>query len=308
MPSVAKIKSLVPYFGAKRAMAADIVQEFGKHRAYYGLCCGSLAVEFAKPVSSHETVVDLNWHVTNLARVLQERATAVELYDRLQRVICSEEIFERARAVMAEHPMLDGPELGRVDLAYHYFLTSWIGRNGVTGTKRINYQMAVRWTPGGGHGGIRFRSAVQSIPWFHRRLQSIIVLRRNIWDVLPKIEDVDGVVIYVDPPYFMQTRGGCEYVHEFEDLESLPLFPTRGDSVDARNTHEGLATELRRFERARVVVSYYDHPRIADLYPGWTVRKLYRQKNLHVQNRRGAGECEAPEVLIINGPSFAAAA
>jgi len=54
-------------------------------------------------------------------------------------------------------------------------------------------------------------------------------------------------------------------------------------------------------------VSYYDAPELAELYPAWTVRKCYRQKNLHVQNRRAEGKCEAPEVLLLNGPSFSAA-
>ena len=299
----AKIKALAPWFGGKRTLASDIVAEMGAHRAFYDLGCGSLAVTLAKPVSSHETVVDLHWHLINLARVIQELSTAVELYERLVRTVCSEEIFDRSRAVIEDKPMLEEDQLGDVDLAYHYFVSQWIGRNGVSGTKRLNYQMAVRWTPGGGHGGIRFRSATESLPWWHERLKPVLILRRDIWDIIPKIDDVPGVVIYVDPPYLSETRaGGCQYEHEFKQCEDLPLFLSRDEAKKEKQTHEGLALMLQRFKKARVLVSYYDNHRLADLYPGWTIKKMYRQKNLHVQNRRGMGECEAPEVLLINSP------
>ena len=168
-------------------------------------------------------------------------------------------------------------------------------------SQEINYPMAVRWTPGGGHGGVRFRSATESIPLWHQRLRQVIILRRDLFEVLPKIQDVKGVVVYVDPTYLRETRGGAEYVHEFQD-DTGTIFETEDD-------HARLAREVGRFEHARVVVSYYDHPRLGRLYEGWTKRNMSRQKNLHVQNlhvqnRRGAGPCVAPEVLVLNGPSY----
>ena len=46
---------------------------------------------------------------------------------------------------------------------------------------------------------------------------------------------------------------------------------------------------------------------LADLYPAdrWTKRCVHRMKNLHVQNGRGSKRTIAPEVLLINGPSYA---
>lgn len=52
-------------------------------------------------------------------------------------------------------------------------------------------------------------------------------------------------------------------------------------------------------------MSYYDCPEIRRLYDGWTFIDHARQKHLHAQNGRGARPKEAPEVLIINGPSYA---
>ena len=143
-------------------------------------------------------------------------------------------------------------------------------------------------------------NAVESLPWWHNRLRRVVILRRDLFDVLPKIEDAEGTVIYSDPPYLHDTRGnggGSRYEHDFDEA-SNPLFGRVDD-------HARLAQELRRFKRARVVVSYYAHPRLAELYPGWTHRAVAGRKNLSLQNKRGASVEEAPEILIINGPSYA---
>lgn len=186
-----------------------------------------------------------------------------------------------------------------MERAYHFFIVSWMGRNGTAGSARINYQMAVRWTPGGGGGGIRFSAAVESIPWWHQRLRRVVILNADMFKVLSKISDERGVVLYVDPPYLKKTRGdGGGSVYEY-DFDEVP-------GPDGLDDHDRLAIALRRFRLARVVVSYYDHPRLGQLYPGWTIRKIDATKNLAQQNKRGSKKCVAPEVLLINGPSFAA--
>jgi DNA adenine methylase len=181
-------------------------------------------------------------------------------------------------------------ELDPLERAVVYFIVSWQGRNGVAGTERINYQQAIRWTAGGGHSAIRFAGAVSSIPSWRRRLRDISILQRDLFAVLPRIEDEDLTSIYIDPPYVRDggsRSGSCAYLHEFGPKQ-----------------HDQLAKELRRFKRVRVVVSYYDNPTLREWYAGWTIVDCATQKNLHVQNRRGVGRCDAPEILLINGPSF----
>jgi DNA adenine methylase len=95
-----------------------------------------------------------------------------------------------------------------------------------------------------------------------------------------------GVVIYADPPYLAK---GAEYLHDFDWL-----------------AHRRLATVLRRFQKTRVVISYYDHPDLAAMYPGWTKVDCAMTRAMASQGQRGErGNAEkAPEVLLINGPSF----
>ncbi len=291
------IKAIAPWFGGKRGMAPEIVRQIGGHRYYFEPFCGSLAVLFAKPKSSHEVVCDLHLDVANLARVLQYEDQAVSLYDWLQRTLFCEALFAKSLERLKGEPT-DGP-VAELQRAYDFFVVSWMGRGGDSGTTlgRQGPQMAMRWTQNGGPGAVRFRSAIESIPAWHDRLRNVQILCRDAFGVLPKISDEPGVAIYADPPYPPETlRGDARYEHDFEakpdDLQML---------VGRTDDHESLAYELRRFEHARVVVSCYDCDRYRRLYDGWTFIDCARGKNLHSQGGRGSRRSTAPEVLIVNG-------
>ncbi len=295
-----KVKALAPWMGGKRTMANDIVVQLGDHGQYFEPFCGSMAVLFAKPPCQKETVNDLHGDLINLARVVQTQAVAESLYDRLQRTLVCEDLLETSRKVLGAKWKLD-PDSCDLERAYWYFLASWQGRNGTAGTARVDYQIAVRWTKGGGSPTVRWRNAVDSLPAWHQRLQNVVILCRDAFRFLDRFEDVRETAIYADPPYHCGTRAftkngqGSKYLHEFEHGDTL-----YGDE------HERLRDILAAYKHARVVVSYYDCPRIRFLYDGWTFIDKARQKHLHSQNGRGARPKEASEVLIVNGPEYPA--
>jgi len=294
-----KVKAIAPWFGGKRTMAPLIVEQLGKHSQYFEPFCGSMAVLFAKEPTQKETVNDLHGDLVNLARVLADPQEAPSLYERLQSTLFSEDLLHQAREHLDDvsslsliaHHFTDRPHAQRLERAYWYFLASWMGRNGTAGTARMDYQIAVRWTKGGGSPTVRWKHAVESIPAWHRRLQNVVILCRDAFNILDRFEDVPQTAIYVDPPYPAETRAKGKYLHEFNHENTLL----------ERNDHARLAEILRRYRNARIVVSSYDCPQIRELYEGWTVVEHYRQKHLHAQNGRGARPKKAPEVLIING-------
>ena len=128
-----KVKAIAPWFGGKRTMAPDIVEELGQHTQYFEPFCGSMAVLFAKEPSQKETVCDLHGDLINLARVLQMFSCAEELYGMLQRTLFSEDLLLRTQDGLDEALAYPG-EVASVDRAYFYFLASWMGRNGTAGT------------------------------------------------------------------------------------------------------------------------------------------------------------------------------
>lgn len=301
-----RISALLPWFGGKRTMAPRIARECCREdgrppKSFWELCCGSMAVSLAMPRCSHHYVVDMHDDLINLARIIQDPRSGPEFYRRLRRVLNHETLFHEAKEALAadDRTKLQAfglfesapiSQLEPINRAILFFVVSWQGRNGVAGTERVNYQPAVRWTSGGGHGAIRFAGAVETVPAFRRRMRDWTILQRDVFDVLAKIDDQDGTTIYIDPPYVRdgeQRSGSCSYLHEFRPAE-----------------HQKLARALNRFRSVRVVVSYYDVPIVRELYQGWTIVDCITQKNLHVQNRRGVGRCEAPECLLINGTSF----
>lgn len=280
-----KITALAPWFGGKRNLAPEIVAEFGDHRKYDEPFCGSCALLFAKDPCGCETVNDLHGDLINLARVLKIEALAVELYGRVSRFVMHEDLFHEAAIRWRERGRLTAPVDPDIDRAEDFMICSWFGRNGVAGTSSYNQGFCVRYTANGGHAATRWRSAVDSIPAWHDRLRNVTILNRDGFELLTRLDDDPRAVIYCDPPYVVK---GAKYIHDF-----------------ASDDHARLADLLRRFKRARVLVSYYRHPLVTELYRGWTFRDLKATKALVSQGMRDkGGSVEAPEVLLINGPSY----
>lgn len=281
-----KIKAIAPWFGGKRTLAPTIVEELGAHHSYWEPFCGSMAVLMQKPVTRSETVNDLHGEIVNLARVLASDK-APDLYDRLMRTSFCEPLFEEVRARRKSNGTT-----GVVDSAYCFFVESWMGKNGVAGTRDANTAFCRRFTSNGGDPATRFRNAVDSIPPWHQRLRGVQIYQTDGIRIIERIEDKAGVVIYADPPYLVK---GSAYNHDFQD-----------GFMGQNNDHERLAAALGRFKKTRVVVSYYEHPALAAMYPGWTVRNCHMTKAMVSQGKREANNIVvAPEVLLINGPSFA---
>lgn len=275
-----KIKSIVPWFGTKRRRAPKIIEIIGPHRSYWEPFCGSMAVLLLKPPCEMETVNDLHGDLINLAKVIQDKDLGFQLYDKLSRTLYAEQLWRESKERWISGETNGTPNIDRV---YDYFVASWMGLNGVSGTARYNYQFALRWCLGGGQGARRWRSVIESMPAWHKRLQNVVIIQRDAFEILDNIKDERGVVVYCDPPYFEKSD---KYVHDFTTEQ-----------------HEQLARSLRRFRSARVVVSYYDHPKLKSLYEGFNQIKIATS----LQSLRNAtkGKKKKPrkeqvEVLLLN--------
>lgn len=288
MTNAPAITALAPWFGSKRTLAPRIVAALGPHAAYWEPFCGSMAVLLAKPRATMETVNDLHGDLINLARVIRDPFDGPRLYRRLRRTLCVDDLIEQAKMELKT-------ETDPFERAFWYFIDSWLGRNGCAGTQSSNNGFCIRFTAGGGSPSVRLESAVASIPAWRRRLRRVVIVRKDAMWLLSRIADAERTVIYCDPPYLVK---GCNYVHDFEsdgDAESL-----HGDD------HARLAGLLGRFTKTRVVVSYYDHPRLATLYPAdrWEKIDCATTKALVNQGMRDkAGATVAPEVLLVNRSS-----
>ena len=313
-PPAGGITRAVPWFGAKAKMASKyIVPELGRHRNYIEPFCGSCAVLLSKPQVAYETVNDLHGDLTHLLRCLQDEGIAMWLYGAAARTCFAEGILYDARRLIDSSPPPRDAEPCDRHRALAYLVQSWMMRNGLAGTDRRlsalsespNLEIALRFNTSGGSPTVRWASMVESIPAWHIRLRSAMVLQRDAFRVLEEVDDHDGLAIYVDPPYLPGSRTGLKsgntrasYKHEFEATEP-GIFGSMDD-------HDRLAELLHRYQSARVVVSYYDHERLEQLYPGWTLIDCAQHKNMAngSKHRVAGAQADSPEVLLINGPSF----
>jgi DNA adenine methylase len=275
-----KVKAIAPWFGGKRNLACRIIELLGPHSCYWEPFCGSMAVLMAKEPVHMETVNDLHGDLINLAKVIQYKPAALDLYERLNRTLMCEQLHREAAERYRDRGHFHPAGEPDIDRAYDYFLCSWIGRNGVSGTQSYNQGFCIRYTTGGGHAAKRWTSAIESIPAWHDRLMNVTILHRDAFELLEKIRDEKGTSIYIDPPYLVK---GAKYIHDF-----------------TCDDHVRLAETLSRFLQARIVVSYYDDPRLQDHYPGWAKHCIDVPKSTAHQNKRGANKARATEVLLVN--------
>lgn len=278
MKQPGKIGALAPWFGGKRILAERIVEALGPHRCYWEPFAGSMAVILAKPVATQEAVNDLHGDIVNLARVIRHPELSQRLDWKLRRTLVHEELFRESRGICRATP--PAPGVADVERAYHYFVSSWQGVNGVAGCRPSSTGFARRFSSKGGAASTRFASAVESIPWWHERLRFVEIYSGCGIELCERIEDREGTAIYADPPYFEK---GANYLHDFTGKQ-----------------HERLAVALNRFMRTRVVLSYYEHPELARLYPGWEKLEVTTTKGLVNAAKRVDGRTDAPEMLLIN--------
>lgn len=278
------IGGVAPWFGSKRSLASDIVAEIGPRSAYWEPFCGSCAVLLALRPESAETVNDLHGQLTHCLRVLADPELAEELYRRLAGVVCCEGIWQDARVMVAKSEILAGTR--SPDLAAAWLITSWMARNGMGGSRSWASSFGVRYTATGGRNVQRWQHVVASIPDWHQRLRNVCVLQRDALELIARIKDEKGTVIYCDPPYLEE---GGEYTHSLDIVQQ-----------------EELSRLLRRLKRARVLLSYYEDERLASWYPGWTVRRLDTTKMIGARDHIDGGKppSAAPEILLINGESY----
>lgn len=300
-----KITGLAPWFGGKRAMASMIVDQVcwrdGKPwtPAYFAEpFFGSGAVSFAMPNVPAHIINDLHRDLINLACVLAS-GRGEELLSSCQRTMTCEHLYKESIRLIESVPTdlqpspVDAPSDEHLEWAWAFVVSSWLGANGQIGLIDTGIRFAKRWGPGGGDPATRLRSYAESMPMLMERLRRFTIHNQDAIELIGKIQDTPKTALYIDSPYLDATRTSGKYLHDFSDAGGATMFGVPDD-------HQRLADALNRFEHARVVVSYEDHPRLSELYPSpkWTKLVIDRPKNLSTPT---GAPSRVSEVLIVNG-------
>lgn len=243
------MNTLLNYPGAKWGMAKEIVALMPPHRSYLEPFFGSGAVLFNKPPSAIETVNDIDGDIVNFFTVLREEP------DRLAEAIS---LTPYAREVFNDAHENRGSS--SFDRAYRFAIRSKMG-HGFKTYQKTGFKIDVY-----------AREKAYCVSCWNRlprdlleaahRLKEVQIEQKPALEVIRKFNH-DNVLIYADPPYLLDTRGGKQYRHEMTEQDHLDL-------LEALLQHKGT-----------VILSGYPHEMYDRELKGWSkiARKSYNQNS-----------------------------
>jgi DNA adenine methylase len=220
--SETRIDPPLKWHGGKYYLATRIVELMPPHLQYVEPFFGGGSVLLAKdPENVSEVVNDLNGHLTNFWRVLQDE----QLFARFARVMQAMPFSEREwRDAHSRLDELTDP-VARAVAFYVECRQSFSGRR--TGFAAITRN---RLRQGMNEQAAAWMSAVESLPAVHARLRRVTILERDALKVIRQF-DTPHTLFYLDPPYLHATRGsiteyGEQEMSGHQHIELLQLLLT----------------------------------------------------------------------------------
>lgn len=235
------MKPPFPYFGSKTSIAGQIVALMPAHRVYLEPYTGSAAVFLAKPPCEHEYLNDANAAVVAFFRTLRDqRAELVEA--------CRLTPYARDEYLAAD---LEEQGLEPLELARRWWIRSSASFSGIVNAGQVNFSAGSPATQASRARTVRRR--LERIHQVADRLSGAVIDNRDALEAIALFGNRTDAVIYVDPPYFDETRAG-----------------PGGYLVDAPDEahHRALAAALHA-SPAAVILSGYDSPLYLELFADW---------------------------------------
>lgn len=231
------IKPILKYPGSKWTLAPWIVSHFPDHRHYIEPYAGSAAVFFTKEPEPHEVLNDLSGYIVNFFTVLRTRGEELA-----QAVMLSP--FSEAEYYRIERNLSAGDE---VEQARRFVIRCWQAHGGTL------YQVS-GWKHNGLKGTVYPAHLWRKLP--ERLLTAAARLQHAEIRCKPALEIIDyyntpDCLLYVDPPYHLDTRNRKYYSHEMSDQD-------HHDLLDALRAHKG-----------KVIISGYAHPLYDAMLADW---------------------------------------
>ena len=233
------MNAILNYPGAKWGMAEEIVNLMPRHRSYLEPFFGSGAVLFNKPPSAIETVNDLDGDIVNFFRVLREQT------DELIRVISltpySRDVFDDAHENRGTDPF---------DRAYRFAIRSRMG-HGFKTYQKTGFKIDV-YARERSYCVNAWNRMPTQLAEAAARLKGVQIENRPALDLIRKFNH-DNVLIYADPPYLLNTRGGKQYRCEMTEQDHVDLLAAlrdhKGSVILSGYPSELYDRELRGWQR-----------------------------------------------------------
>lgn len=231
----------MPYFGGKITLGPAIAALFPPHKHYVEPFAGGLSVLLAKPLSTMETVNDLDGVLMTFWRVLRERP---------EELIRACALTPHSRGEYDAAAGLDATD--ELELARQVWVKLSQGRSGRL--RRTGWRHYI--SPAGSSAGMPgyLTGYIDRMAPVVERLQHVSLECRPALELIERYGASPDVLLYVDPPYLGSTRANdnayrCELRTESE--------------------HTELAEALQCARAAVVLSGYASELYDQDLYPDW---------------------------------------
>lgn len=203
------MNSILNYPGAKWGMAKQIVSMMPPHRSYLEPFFGSGAVLFNKPPSAIETVNDIDGDITNFFKVVRE--CPEELAEAISLTPYSRDVFNDAHENRGTEDF---------DRAYRFAIRFRMG-HGFKTYQKTGFKIDV-YARERSYCVNCWNTMPERIFEAAARLKAVQIENRPALDLIRKFNH-DNVLIYADPPYLLDTRGGKQYKHEMDEQGHIEL-------------------------------------------------------------------------------------
>ena len=193
--SRSRMRTPLPYYGAKVSMAKRIAEALPTHTVYIEPMCGSAAVFHVKQPAAVSVLSDLNPYPLAALRAIQSRPA--ELLDALPATIGNEQWREAITTI--RNGKLSGCD---VTDGMTMIVGWWSAFNSSPWSGAMSQRMCDQYARALASG-----ETAKRIDYSHQLLKSTIIEQRDAIDSLQR-EARPGVLFFLDPPYQRFEHGG----------------------------------------------------------------------------------------------------
>lgn len=255
------VRSPLIWFGGKGKVAQHIIRRIPHHNCYVELFGGAAHVIAQKPHITNEVYNDIDGEVVNF--LLMARAEPRRLKEACESLPYSRQLYEKWKR--EEMPRDD------FERAVRFF---YLNRSGIAKGNSKEAFTTTGWRHSRKHNTARtYQSACNLIESFAKRMSTVMIDNRDFREVA-RVYDSPTTLFYVDPPYIGREK--C-YAGGFTE-----------------NDHRELAELLNNIQ-GKVILSYYEHPLLDELYSSWNKEKFKAVRQV-VNGHNNAAE----EMLLMN--------
>ena len=232
------MKAVMKYPGSKWSIADWIIGFFPDHHSYLEPFCGSGAVLFNKPRSNIETVNDLDGNVVNLFEWI--RKDPERLAHEIYYTPYARQIYNEAFKEVPEDSF---------EKAVNFYIRLNMGYGFRTNGEKVGWKNDIQGREKG-YAAQDWVHLPDKILLAAERLRGVQIENRPAVEVIERF-NYKNVLLYLDPPYVLNTRNGKQYRYEMDDKGHSELLETI-------KAHKG-----------PVLISGYDSDLYEDMLKDW---------------------------------------